>query len=514
MVAVRKTAILCILDGWGYRTQSNYNPILQENTPIWDEICRQSPQSFLEASGTAVGLPAGQMGNSEVGHLNLGAGRVVYQNLSQINDILTDNFLEQHDALNNALNQCIEKKTVHIIGLLSEGGVHSHQNHFVSLANYIQKKNKLCKIHAFTDGRDCQPQSAQKLFQKFHQQSNVPIVTLSGRFFGMDRDTNWERTLASYQAICFGNNFKNHPKNAINIFSTTNNAIADAYTQDVSDEFIPPTIIGNYTGMEDGDIIIMANFRADRMRQLTTLFAAITEQTIPKYPLPPKIPVILTLTPYSTALTTKTIPLFIPTQIPNTLGEFIATHNKTQLRLAETEKYAHVTYFFNGGKEEPYPQEDRVLVPSPKVKTYDLQPEMSAFIVTKKLCHAIASGTYDLIIINYANPDMVGHTGNMLAAKKAVATIDQCLGKLIETIDKYNAEMLLTADHGNIEIMFDENANAPHTAHTCNLVQLTYYGKRNITLKNGVLADIAPSLLMLMGLPSCKEMTGTCLIKP
>ena len=498
------------MDGWGHSEHKKYNPIIQGHTPNWDKICATAPQSLLQASGEAVGLPAGQMGNSEVGHLNLGAGRIVFQSLPRINQAFAENFLSSYQPLNDALQRLKPDNCVHILGLLSEGGVHSHQNHIVTLANHIMTHHKNCVIHGFSDGRDCPPTSARDYFNNFTQATNAPIKTLCGRYFAMDRDKNWQRTLSAYNAITHGQTTQNFP--------TATEAIESYYQQNISDEFMPPTIIGDYDGIKAGDIVISSNFRADRVRQIMALLAGV-DTDIGNNIESPELSAIFGMCAYSESLNQKLHCLFPPIPINMGLGETLAMQGKTQLRLAETEKYAHVTYFFNGGIEQAFDGEKRILVPSPKVATYDLQPEMSAQKVTDHLCEAIESSAYDFITVNYANPDMVGHSGKMEAAIKAVEFIDKMLGRVLESIDKRNQHqpdnvaMLLTADHGNIEIMFDEQTQKPHTAHSCNPVKLSYYGDRKITLQDGVLADIAPSLLHLMAIKQPIEMSGKCLIE-
>ncbi len=507
---MKKTVILCILDGWGHSEQATYNPIIQGHTPNWDKICASAPQSLLQASGEAVGLPKGQMGNSEVGHLNIGAGRIIFQSLPRINEAFAEKFLSSYHPLNDALQQLKPDNCVHILGLLSEGGVHSHQQHMVTLANHIMAHHKNCVIHGFSDGRDCAPTSAKACFENFQQQTNAPIKTLCGRYFAMDRDKNWNRTLDAYHAMSHGQ--------ANQHFSTVTDAIDAYYQQNISDEFMPPTIIGDYNGMKAEDVVICANFRADRVRQIMALLAGIDNGIENNIESPPKFAAIFGMCDYSESLNQKLQSLFPPISINMGLGETLALAGKSQLRLAETEKYAHVTYFFNGGIEQAFKGETRILVSSPKIATYDLQPEMSAQKVTDHLCEAIENATYDFIAINYANPDMVGHSGKMEAAVKAVEFIDKMLGRVLESIDRRNqyqpdnAQMLLTADHGNIEIMFDEKTQKPHTAHSCNLVKLSYYGAQKITLQDGILADIAPSLLHLMAIKQPVEMSGKCLI--
>ncbi|MCH9853216.1 MAG: 2,3-bisphosphoglycerate-independent phosphoglycerate mutase [Alphaproteobacteria bacterium] len=512
---MKKTVILCILDGWGHSEQATYNPIIQGHTPNWDKICATAPQSLVQASGEAVGLPDGQMGNSEVGHLNLGAGRIIFQSLPRITKAFAEDFLASYQPLNDALQQLKADNCVHILGLLSEGGVHSHQQHMIQIANHIMAHHKKCVIHGFSDGRDCPPTSAKTYFKNFQQQTDAPIKTLCGRYFVMDRDKNWKRTLAAYHAIAHGmidDKAKQH-------FVTANEAIDAYYQQNISDEFMPPTIIGDYDGMKAGDIVICSNFRADRVRQIMALLANIESGIEPSQAIKsPQFAALFGMCDYSESLNQKLHSFFPPIPINMGLGETLALAGKTQLRLAETEKYAHVTYFFNGGIEQALKGETRILVPSPKIATYDLQPEMAAQKVTDHLCEAIDSGSYDFIAINYANPDMVGHSGKMEAAIKAVEFIDKMLGRVLESIDRRNRHqpdnvaMLLTADHGNIEIMFDEQTQKPHTAHSCNLVKLSYYGDEKINLQEGVLADIAPSLLHLMAIKQPVEMSGTCLI--
>ncbi len=504
---MKKTVILCILDGWGHSEEKKYNPILLGNTPNWDYLSASAPQSFLKTYGEAVGLSEGQMGNSEVGHLNLGAGRIICQSLPRITQAFEKDFLETYQPLNDALTFAPQSR-VHILGLLSQGGVHSHQNHIAKLANHIMAKKHDCVIHAFTDGRDCPPQSALDFLSDFKTQSTAPIATISGRYFAMDRDKNWQRTAQAYIAINDGQ--------AQQSFLNAEQAIENAYQQNITDEFIPPAIIGNYQGIKAGDIVICANFRADRVRQIMGLISN-NDRLPDSKQSTAELSNIFGICSYSEQLDKKLQALFPPHKIEQTLGETISAHGKTQLRLAETEKYAHVTYFFNGGIEKPFANETRILVPSPKVATYDLQPEMSGVQVTDALCDAIENGAYDLIITNYANPDMVGHTGNLQAATQAIEFIDEMLGRILSSIDKRNqseenAEMLLTADHGNIEIMFDEKTGNPHTAHSLNPVKLHYYGTRHLQLKDGTLADIAPSLLALMNIKQPQEMSGKCLI--
>ena len=502
--------VLCILDGWGENHNTAHNAIAAANTPTWDTLMANCPASSLDTSGLAVGLPEGQMGNSEVGHMNIGSGRVVMQNLPRIDQAISDGSLAQHPDL-LALVQTLRQKgrTLHILGLLSPGGVHSHQNHIAALANIAASAGVNVEIHAFLDGRDTPPSSALEYLDSFQAAirgtKHIRIASVSGRYFAMDRDNRWERVELAYDAVTLGQGLR---------ASTPMQAISNSYTAGRTDEFVTPTVIGNYSGMSDGDGIIMANFRSDRARQilhslLDPNFTGFKRKRIIHFSK------ALGMVEYSKELSSFLTTLFKPEALNDILGEVIANAGKKQLRIAETEKYAHVTFFFNGGKEALFTGEDRILVPSPKVATYDLKPEMSAFEVTEKLEEAIAAKKYDLIVVNYANTDMVGHTGFMDAAIKAVEAVDTCLGRLIKAVEAAGGILLITADHGNAEKMLDEDSNEPHTAHTVYPVPFVLFSKQlpQVSLQNGRLCDIAPTVLELMKLPKPASMTGVSLLK-
>ncbi|MBN66011.1 MAG: phosphoglycerate mutase (2,3-diphosphoglycerate-independent) [Rickettsiales bacterium] len=502
--------ILCILDGWGHSEATEHNAIAMANTPHWDRLMQAYPNGLLDASEGEVGLPSGQMGNSEVGHMNIGSGRVVMQDLPRIDQAIAD------DALaNNAVLQAhiaalqASGGTCHLMGLVSDGGVHAHQNHIIALAKIVANAGVPVAIHAFLDGRDTPPKSAdgyvKALEDAIADTPLIAIATLSGRYYAMDRDQRWDRVSKAYNAICHGD--------APNFDSATN-AIASAYT-DSSDEFVIPCILQEYGGMTDGDGLLMANFRADRARQLMQAFVNPAFDGFDKGDAPHLISTV-GMVEYSSELAEFMPALFPPQTLKNTLGEVLANHNKRQLRIAETEKYAHVTFFMNGGREAVFDGEERILVPSPDVATYDLQPEMSAPEVTNKLVEAITSKRFDAIMVNYANTDMVGHTGDTQAAIKAVETVDACLGRLLEAIEATGGAMLITADHGNAEQMKAETGEQAHTAHTLNKVPLVLAGPafhgKSVRLAEGRLADLAPSMLALLHITQPAEMTGKNLI--
>ncbi len=507
-----KPVVLCILDGWGSRDENDNNAIKLADTPIYDEMIANCPKSTLQTSGLSVGLPDGQMGNSEVGHMNIGGGRVVFQDLPKIDQAIANDQIKDIDCLKAAINTLTQNsRTAHILGLLSPGGVHSHQDHMVALAREFEKHGIPVAIHAFTDGRDVAPKSADIFIKKVEQDiadlKDVSIATVSGRYYAMDRDNRWDRVEKAHNAIAIAKG--NHADNALA-------AIKNAYESDLTDEFINPTVIGNYNGLKEGDVIIMANFRADRAREIMATFVDPDFDGFKKQR-DIRLGDALGMTKYSDALE-KFMPCLFPSSpLQDTLGEIVSRNGLKQLRIAETEKFAHVTFFFNGGAEEMYEGEERILIPSPDVPTYDLKPEMSALEVTNKLVDAITSEEFDLIVVNYANPDMVGHTGVLEAAIKAVEIIDTCLGCLKEAIEKVGGSMLVTADHGNIELMKDPETGGPHTAHTTNLVPFILVGgervtKGKIVLKPGALSDVAPTVLALMHLPQPATMTGNNLI--
>ncbi len=492
-----KPVLLCILDGWGIGAPGPYNAIDQAPTPNWDRLMAEDPHARLRTSGLDVGLPDSQMGNSEVGHMNIGAGRVVMQDLPRIDAAIADGSL----ARNPALQACIDTLKAsggrcHLMGLLSPGGVHSHQRHMIALAGILTGAGIEVLIHAFLDGRDTPPQSAKGYVREFLAQlpDGARIVTLSGRYFAMDRDNRWERIEAAYRAIADAQGEK---------APAPLSAIAAAYDAGKTDEFVTPVVIGDYSGFAPGDHALMANFRADRAREI---MRAVADPDFDIFSRRLVLPA-LGMTEYSAEHNRYMKALFPAEKLKNTLGEVISRAGLKQLRIAETEKYAHVTFFFNGGEEAVFDGEERILVPSPKVATYDLKPEMSAGEVTDRLVQAIDSNAFDLIVVNYANPDMVGHTGVMEAAVKAVAFIDQCLGRLIAAVDRVGGAMLITADHGNIEMMRDPETGAPYTAHTVNPVPIVLHGVP-AQLHDGALCDIAPTVLALMGIPQPAEMTG------
>ncbi len=512
-----KPLTLIILDGWGYTEHHEYNAIFEAHTPTWDRLWQNAPRTFLRASGAEVGLPANQMGNSEVGHLNLGTGRVVYQEFTRISrSIRTGSFFTNH-TLTDAVDLAKEKgSAVHIMGLLSLGGVHSHEDHIIAMAELAAQRGiDKIYLHAYTDGRDTPPKSAsssiQRMNQVFKRIGKGRFASLIGRYYAMDRDNRWERLQKAYDLIVNGQ-AEFEANDAIK-------ALEMAYERGETDEFVQATAIVSKSKkrvrIKDDDVVVFMNFRSDRARQITRAFIEPKFNEF-KRSYVPKISRLVCLTEYKKEFDA---PVAFPSErLENGLGEYIADKGLRQLRIAETEKYAHVTFFFNGGSEKIYEGEDRILIDSPKVKTYDLKPEMSAKKVTDKLIKAMKRTSndkpfYDVIICNYANSDMVGHTGNMEAAIKAVEYIDSCLQQLINTANEIGAELLITADHGNIEKMRDLETEQPHTAHTTNLVPFIYVGNRAVVMNDkGVLSDVAPTMLSLMGLESPRQMTGRSLI--
>ncbi len=505
-----RPVVLCILDGWGYSKETAGNANAQADTPNYDAMWARCPRSMLATSGQEVGLPDGQMGNSEVGHMNLGGGRVVLQDLPRIDDAIKNGELAANSALARHIDALkASGGACHLMGLLSPGGVHSHQDHMVALAHIISDAGVPVSVHGFLDGRDTPPRSAGGYVAKFEIDiKDLPatnIATISGRYYAMDRDQRWDRVMEAYQAIKKG-------VACGNTAATAADAINAAYRGDVSDEFIRPTAIGDYQGVCDGDGLLMVNFRADRAREilaslLDPAFKEFTRKDVTKFASG------LGMIEYSTQHSAYMDVLFPPIEVKDSLGEVVSKRGLKQLRLAETEKYAHVTFFFNGGEEQPFAGEQRILVPSPRVATYDLKPEMSALEVTDKLVNAINGGGFDLVIVNYANPDMVGHTGIMVAAKKAVETVDTCLGRIKEAINAAGGILLVTADHGNVEMMLDDKGDGPHTAHTTTDVPLLMYnGDAAAGLRDGCLADVAPSILALMSIDQPPCMTGSSLI--
>lgn len=505
---MERKGILCILDGWGISPKTFGNAILKASTPNMDFFSQHFPHTKLSCSGEAVGLPEGQMGNSEVGHLNLGAGRIVYQDLVRINIAIRNGEFFQNPIFLNAMRIAREKgSALHLLGLVSDGGVHSHLNHLFALLE-MAKQNGLSKvyIHAFLDGRDTPPKVAENylhlLTDKIKELGVGQIVTISGRYYAMDRDKRWERLKKAYDALVLGEGEK-----ADNVFD----ALRFSYEQGLSDEFVLPTVIRENSqspiSIKDGDVVIHFNFRADRARELTW---ALTQKDFDGFqrPVCPQVHYVC-MTMYDENLD---LPVAFPQHLlKNTLGEVISNLPQSQLRIAETEKYAHVTYFFSGGREDPFPLEDRVLIPSPKVPTYDLKPEMSAFEVCAEVIKRLSEEKYKLIVLNFANLDMVGHTGVFEAAVKAAEAVDQCLGKIWLSCQDHGYFMVVTADHGNAEEMINPIDLTPITAHTTNPVPFIFISEEETDLKmrsDGILADVAPTILKIMRIPQPKEMTG------
>jgi 2,3-bisphosphoglycerate-independent phosphoglycerate mutase len=504
-----RPAVLCVLDGWGFREDAPDNAISQAKTPVFRKYWSSSPHALLEASEEYVGLPKGQIGNSEVGHMNLGAGRVIFQDLPMINRALAAGELAKNVALQEVIKKLKQSGgTCHLMGLASPGGVHAHQDHMVALAQELSKAGVPVALHAFLDGRDVPPQSAaaqiEKLAAALKPLPKTSLASLCGRYYAMDRDKRWERVEKAYDLLTAA---------AAPRMDDPVAALKKSYTANVTDEFVLPVVLGAYQGMKDGDGILFANFRADRAREiLTALLDPVFDGFARKKTI--RFAAAAGMVEYSDKLNSLMTALFPPKEIEMGMGEIIAHAHLKQLRIAETEKYPHVTFFFNGGREAPYEGEERIMVPSPKVATYDMQPEMSAFAVTDKVVAAIESGVFDFIVLNYANPDMVGHTGILEAAVKAVEAIDQCLGRLFAAVEKKGGFVLLTADHGNCEHMRDPDTGGPHTAHTLEKVPVILVnGPKTVTgLRNGKLADVAPTLLELMGLPKPPQMDGKTLL--
>jgi 2,3-bisphosphoglycerate-independent phosphoglycerate mutase len=504
-----RPAVLCILDGWGWRTDPTDNAIAHARTPNYTRMLADSPHALLSTSGHAVGLPAGQMGNSEVGHMNIGAGRVVSQDLPRIDLAIEDGSLAARPALTDLIAKVrATEGAVHVMGLLSPGGVHSHQDHIAALVRVLAAADVPVFVHAFLDGRDVPPQSALGYLKTFADAvaglPGVRMATVSGRYYAMDRDKRWDRVARAYDAMVDARGQK---------FADAYSAVEESYKSGVTDEFVVPCVLGDYAGMAEDDALLFANFRADRAREISL---ALLDPGFTGFDRSRVVHFVAAagMTEYSDELNRLMAPLFPAENITGTLGEIVSARGLTQLRIAETEKYAHVTFFLNGGRETVFPGEDRILVPSPKVATYDQKPQMSAPEVMTKLEEAIASAKYDLVVVNFANPDMVGHTGLMDAAIEAVHTIDDCLGRLRAAVETAGGVLLVTADHGNIELMKDPVTHAPHTAHTTFDVPIVAVNARPGTkLSNGRLADVAPTLLDLMGLPMSHEMTGRSLVE-
>jgi 2,3-bisphosphoglycerate-independent phosphoglycerate mutase len=504
----KKTTALFILDGWGYSETSTSNAIAAANTPNWDALWKNHPHTLIKTSGLAVGLPEGQMGNSEVGHMNLGAGRVVYQNFTRIGKAIDDGTFFENEALVNAVDKAVAaNKAVHILGLLSNGGVHSHHEQIMAMCEMAAKRGaKAIYVHGFTDGRDTPPRSAQtptaELEAKLAELGVGKIATLTGRYYAMDRDNRWDRVKTAYDAIVLG-------KGQFQADSAAH-AIQAAYDRDENDEFVKASVIGAPAPVQDGDAIIFANFRPDRARQLTRAFTDANFDGFERA-VYPKYSSFVTFTEFASDINADVA--FPPIALSNTLGEVLAKSGKKQLRIAETEKYAHVTFFFNSGEEALFDGEERELIPSPNVATYDLKPEMSAPEVTDKLVEVIEAGKYDTIICNFANGDMVGHSGIFSAAVQAVEAVDACLGRIIAALKVNGGQCLITADHGNVEQMLSDDGSQPLTSHTIGPVPLVLFTPtEGVGIKEGALCDLAPTLLDMMGMEKPAEMTGVSLL--
>ena len=508
---MQRPVMLLILDGWGYRNKTTKdNAIEMGETPNWHELLKTCPHCFVETSGLDVGLPAGQMGNSEVGHMNLGAGRVVMQDLPKIDQAVKEHTLEKNPVVVDLINTLkANGKTCHVMGLMSPGGVHSHQEHIVALCEILNRNGIKVDVHAFLDGRDTPPTSAEGFLADFNNSiKDMPLVklaTLAGRFYAMDRDKRWDRVELAYNNIVSANGKR---------YATADEAIKASYAAGVNDEFVVPCIIGDYQGANDGDAFLMANFRADRAREITYAlgddkFEGFARNKIVKFS------DCVGMAEYSVDHNRFMKTIFAPEQLKNIYGEVVSEHGMTQLRIAETEKYAHVTFFFNGGEERMFKGEERILINSPKVATYDLKPEMSVYEVTDALVNAIESKKFDTIICNFANGDMVGHTGIMFAALQAVAAVDKSLGRVMKAIKDVDGVLFVTADHGNVEKMVDEKTGQPYTAHTVGKVQAVLYNAPADVkgMEDGRLADVSPTLLDLLGLEKPADMTGHSLLK-
>ncbi|KPU26472.1 phosphoglyceromutase [Caloranaerobacter sp. TR13] len=505
-----KPVALIILDGWGIGKDYEGNAILKAKTPNYKMLLENYPSTKLEASGLSVGLPEGQMGNSEVGHLNIGAGRIIYQEFTRISKAIENGeFFEKQEFIKAIENAKKNNSSLHLMGLLSDGGVHSHNTHLYALLDLAQKYGlKDVYIHCFLDGRDVPPKSAKKFIEELENKISElgvgKIATISGRYYAMDRDKRWDRTKKAYDAMVLGKG---------RVAATSIEALNKSYDEDITDEFVIPTVIvkdgSPIKVIEDNDSIIFFNFRPDRARQITRAFV---DDNFEGFARDKKVSVyFVCMTQYDKTINNVEI-AYKPQVYVNTLGEYLSKKGLKQLRIAETEKYAHVTFFFNGGVEKPNEGEERVLIPSPKVATYDLKPEMSAVQVKEEVMKRINENKYDFIVLNFANPDMVGHTGKFEAAVKAIETIDECLGDVVKLIVEKGGKALITADHGNAEEMIDENTGKSITAHTTNKVPCIVIGEGNVKLREGILADIAPTILDMFGIEKPNEMTGQSLI--
>ncbi len=512
MVHAKKPLVLLILDGWGYREETSNNAIALANTPVLDGLWENNPATLISGSGEDVGLPDGQMGNSEVGHVNIGSGRIVYQNFTRINKAIIDGDFNTNPAFVENIDKAVNAgKAVHIMGLLSPGGVHSHDAHLLAMVELAAARGASeIYVHAFLDGRDTPPRSAMASIEKFQalfkQLGKGQFASLIGRYYAMDRDQRWDRVESAYNLITHGQN-----QHSVNC---PVQALEQAYARDENDEFVAATSItkenGELVTLNDGDSLFFMNFRADRAREISRAFV---DQDFNEFSRQshPKLAGFVQLTQYADSIVSPIA--FAPETLDNTLGQWLQDKNKTQLRISETEKYAHVTFFFNGGVESVFNGEERILIPSPDVATYDLQPEMNSELLTDKLVGAIDSGKYDVIVCNYPNGDMVGHTGVMSAAVKACEAVDHCVGRVVDALKAVGGECLITADHGNAEQMVNPSTQQAHTAHTSEPVPFIYVGRPATPQSQGRLSDIAPTMLSLMGMDIPEEMTGKPLMK-
>ena len=511
---MKPTTLLVILDGWGHRAESTFNAIHHANTPTWDRLWREFPHALLECSGEHVGLPIGQMGNSEVGHITIGAGRIVRQDLNRIDHSIKDGSFARNPAI-QSISNASAAGVLHVFGLLSPGGVHSHEEHIFSVIELALTADREVVLHAFLDGRDTPPKSAESSVERAvrlqEASSHFTLASISGRYYAMDRDNRWERTKAAYELYV----------NGVSRFQAADGlqALNRAYERGETDEFVFPTQIGAGRVVHDGDDIVFMNFRADRVRQICRAFTDDQDENTFSRSTRPHLNRLVCLAPYADDITrggeyvNHVNVAFEAEELPDTLASVLATAQKTQLRIAETEKFAHVTYFFSGGSEETYSGETRHIIPSPKVATYDLQPEMSAREVTSEIVSAVQNSRFDVIVCNIANADMVGHTGDFDAAKRAVECIDDCLQQITEVILDTNSYCLITADHGNVEEMVNVASEQPHTAHTTGVVPFVCVGRGTYKIKpTGGLQDVAPTILALMGLERPTAMTGRSLV--
>jgi len=502
-MSAKKPFVLVIMDGWGYREATENNAIANANTPVLDNLWNTRPSTLISGSGMDVGLPNGQMGNSEVGHVNLGAGRIVYQDFTRITKAIEDGSFNDNPALAGAVDQAVaSNKAVHILGLMSPGGVHSHEEHIEAMVKLAEQKGcDKVYVHAFLDGRDTPPRSAESSLAKFEahfaESGKGKVASLIGRYYAMDRDNRWDRVESAYNLLTLGQGEFN-AKTAVE-------GLQAAYDRDENDEFVKATTIGEPVQVSDGDAVIFMNFRADRAREITRSFVEKDFSGFDRKATPELADFVM-LTQYAADIDTTSA--FPPQALTNVLGEWFEKKNMTQLRISETEKYAHVTFFFSGGREDLFAGEKRELIPSPQVATYDLQPEMNSELLTDTLVGAIKGGEYDFIVVNYPNGDMVGHTGVYDAAVKACEAVDSSIGRIVEALESVGGECLITADHGNAEQMSNPSTGQAHTAHTSEPVPFIYVGRDAKPVEGGKLSDVAPTILSLMGMEIPEEMTG------